>query len=118
MVPPGFSSPLASAASTICRAIRSFTEPPGLRYSTLARTVADRPRVTEVSWTRGVSPTSSEMCWAYFIADGHLRWGWSTAAGGRHVRGYGRWDAAVPAGHDEGGPRDPDHPPSECCPAS
>ena len=38
IVPPGWSSPLASAASTIRTAIRSFTEPPGLRYSTFART--------------------------------------------------------------------------------
>jgi hypothetical protein len=34
MVPPGFSSPPASAASTIRTAMRSFTEPPGLTYST------------------------------------------------------------------------------------
>ena len=43
MVPPGFSSPEASAASTICRAMRSFTDPPGLRYSTLASTVQATP---------------------------------------------------------------------------
>ena len=38
IVPPGWSSPEASAASIIRVAIRSFTEPPGLRYSTLAST--------------------------------------------------------------------------------
>ena len=38
IVPPGCSSPEASAASIIRVAIRSFTEPPGLRYSTLAST--------------------------------------------------------------------------------
>ena len=38
IVPPGWSSPEASAASIIRSAIRSFTEPPGLRYSTLAST--------------------------------------------------------------------------------
>ena len=38
IVPPGLSSPEASAASIIRTAIRSFTEPPGLRYSTLAST--------------------------------------------------------------------------------
>ena len=66
MVPPGLSSPDASAASTILRAMRSFTEPPGLRYSTLARTVAATPSVTELSLTRGVFPTRSAMCSAYF----------------------------------------------------
>ena len=38
IVPPGWSSPEASAASIMRMAMRSFTEPPGLRYSTLART--------------------------------------------------------------------------------
>ena len=66
IVPPGMSSPLASAASIIFRAMRSFTEPPGFMYSTLARIVAVRPAVTDVSWTSGVPPTSSEMCFAYF----------------------------------------------------
>jgi lysophospholipase L1-like esterase len=42
----GLSSPDASAASIIRTAIRSFTEPPGLKYSTLARTVARMPSVT------------------------------------------------------------------------
>ena len=40
IVPPGRSAPDASAASTIRSAIRSFTEPPGLKYSTLASTWA------------------------------------------------------------------------------
>ena len=38
IVPPGRSAPEASAASTMRSAIRSFTEPPGLKYSTLAST--------------------------------------------------------------------------------
>src|SRR5712692_6549802 len=38
IVPPGLSSPDASAASTIRSAILSLTDPPGLMYSTLART--------------------------------------------------------------------------------
>ncbi len=59
IVPPGFSSPEASAASIIRMAMRSFTEPPGLKYSTLARTVALIPSVTLLSLTRGVLPTSS-----------------------------------------------------------
>ena len=43
MVPPGFSSPDCSAASTIRRAIRSFTDPPGFMYSILASTVQAIP---------------------------------------------------------------------------
>jgi hypothetical protein len=65
IVPPGRSAPEASAASTMRSAIRSFTDPPGLKYSTLASTAgAPRPglpsaRVTVRSLTRGVLPTSS-----------------------------------------------------------
>ena len=75
------------AATTIFSAIRSFTDPPGLRYSTLARTVAPMPSVTEFSLTRGVSPTRSAMCSAYFtpvILSRHGRGG-----GGREVGGRG-----------------------------
>ena len=39
MVPPGLSSPLASAASIILIAMRSLELPPGLRYSIFAATV-------------------------------------------------------------------------------
>ena len=37
---PGFSLPLASASSIMALAIRSFTLPAGLKYSSLARTLA------------------------------------------------------------------------------
>ena len=68
MVPPGRRAPEASASSIILRAMRSLTEPPGLTYSTLARTVAFvTPRVTELSLTSGVFPTRSAMCSAYFM---------------------------------------------------
>jgi hypothetical protein len=66
IVPPGRSSPLASAASIIRAAIRSFAEPPGFMYSTLASTVADSPAVTAPRRTSGVPPIRSEMCCAYF----------------------------------------------------
>ncbi|CAM5352892.1 hypothetical protein STENM327S_04610 [Streptomyces tendae] len=56
IVPPGRSSPLFSAASIMRRAMRSFTEPPGLKYSTLARTVALIPLVTLLSRTSGEAP--------------------------------------------------------------
>ncbi len=63
MVPPGRSAPDFSAASTIRSAIRSLTEPPGLKYSTLARTAGASPPptafVTARSLTSGVFPTSS-----------------------------------------------------------
>src|SRR3954462_8337647 len=68
IVPPGLSAPLASAASTMRTAIRSFTDPPGLRYSSLASTSgASGPssRVTEVSRTSGVLPTRSTTDSAY-----------------------------------------------------
>src|SRR5919107_1704158 len=47
-------------------AMRSFTLPPGFRYSTLASTVAAMPSVTVDSRTSGVPPTRSAMCSAYF----------------------------------------------------
>jgi len=63
MVPPGLSSPDRSAASIIRTAIRSLTEPPGLKYSTLARTsgavAGSRWLVIPCSWTSGVLPISS-----------------------------------------------------------
>jgi hypothetical protein len=43
MVPPGFSAPLASAASTMARAMRSLMEPPGLLRSDLIQTWASGP---------------------------------------------------------------------------
>ena len=59
IVPPGFSSPDASAASIMRSAIRSFTEPPGFMYSTFASTCASMPCATECRRTSGVLPMSS-----------------------------------------------------------
>ena len=59
IVPPGFSLPSRSAASMMRTAMRSFDEPPGFRYSTLASTVAAMPSVTLLSLTSGVSPMRS-----------------------------------------------------------
>ena len=59
MVPPGFSSPLASAASIIATAIRSLTEPPGLKYSTLASTVPRTPSTERPILSSGVLPMRS-----------------------------------------------------------
>ncbi len=59
IVPPGRSCPEASAALTIARAILSFTDPPGLRYSSFANTGAVMPAVTAFSLTSGVPPTTA-----------------------------------------------------------
>ncbi len=61
IVPPFCSLPCFSAVSIIRSAIRSFTEPPGFRYSTLTSTslVFATPRVTDFSRTSGVSPMIS-----------------------------------------------------------
>src|SRR6185312_3647631 len=68
MVPPGSSCPSASAFSTIFRAIRSLMDPPGFRYSSLTKTVASMPAVTEFSLTSGVLPIRSRTVRAYFMA--------------------------------------------------
>src|SRR4029453_839965 len=55
IVPPGFSFPSRSAASIRGRPMRSLTEPPGFRYSSLTSTSG------AIFWRRtiGVRPTSS-----------------------------------------------------------
>ena len=60
MVESGFRIPAASASSSIIFATRSFTEPAGLKYSTLARSLAFRPYFFSVfvSSSRGVWPIS------------------------------------------------------------
>ena len=54
-------SPAASAASSMLFATRSFTEPAGLKYSSLASTRARRPSVRSMfaSSSNGVRPMSS-----------------------------------------------------------
>ena len=66
IVPPGWSSPDASAASIIRLAMRSFTDPPGLRYSTFASTSgasappSGRSRVAAEPDERGVADQVEE----------------------------------------------------------
>ena len=71
MVPPGWSSPEASAASIIRVAIRSFTDPPGFMYSTLARTIGPfaplREPVDFESLSSGVLPMRSRRESTYCI---------------------------------------------------
>ncbi len=55
---------MTSAASIILTAMRSLALPPGLKYSTLAATVADPAEVTELRRTSGVLPISSTMWFA------------------------------------------------------
>src|SRR3954469_10717689 len=86
IVPPGLSAPLASAASTMRTAMRSFTDPPGLRYSTLASTSGasgPRERVTLVSRTSGVPPIRSRTDSAYCT--------------GRPPRGGAVWSGTIPS---------------------
>ena len=61
ITPPGRSLPCRSAVSTIRSAMRSFTEPPGFRYSIFASTwlVLAMPFVTDLSRSRGVFPIAS-----------------------------------------------------------
>src|SRR6185437_3721033 len=59
IVPPGLSFPSRSACSIIARPIRSLTDPPGLRYSSLARIRACPGGERRSSRTMGVPPTSS-----------------------------------------------------------
>src|SRR3954453_19588381 len=78
IVPPGRRAPLASAASTMRTAIRSFTDPPGLKYSTLASTsgaFGPSSRVTAFSRTSGVLPTRSTTDSAYCTGSSSTRAG-------------------------------------------
>jgi hypothetical protein len=62
IVPPGFSSPWRSASSIMRTAMRSFSEFPGLKVSSLASTVASvTPRVIALMRTSGVLPMVSRM---------------------------------------------------------
>src|SRR5690348_9647366 len=88
MVPPGCSAPDFSAASIIREAIRSFTEPPGLRYSTFASTsgpgLAGSRSSVRSSLTSGVLPISSSRELAYSMASTYPR------SFVRRIGGYGR----------------------------
>src|SRR5579864_8936605 len=59
MVPPGGSFPSCSARRMMPMAARSFTLPPGFRYSSLAKTSAEPAGTSRFNCSMGVSPTSS-----------------------------------------------------------
>src|ERR1017187_3600094 len=61
MVPPGASFPSCSARRMMPMAARSFTLPPGFRYSSLANTSADPAGTSRFNCNMGVSPTSWVM---------------------------------------------------------
>ncbi len=61
MVPPGFRWPLRSAASTMLKAMRSFTLWPGLKYSTLASTGQGKSAATLFMRIIGVLPMAPRM---------------------------------------------------------
>src|SRR5580765_7604576 len=103
IVPPGFSLPSRSAFSIIARPIRSLTEPPGLTYSNLARSLGSTSAPIESSRTIGVLPTSSrtEGYSRAIVEEPTLQtvgktWGAGlvaeVAASGEHHRGAGRSD--------------------------
>src|SRR4030081_163941 len=60
-VPPGLSLPVRSACSIKPMAARSFTLPPGFRYSSLAKISADPGGASLFICSIGVSPTSFEI---------------------------------------------------------
>ena len=57
---PGSIAPSRSAASIIATPMRSFTEPPGFMYSSLATTSASISSPIRRKGTMGVSPMASE----------------------------------------------------------
>ncbi|GAC1581273.1 MAG: hypothetical protein NVS3B27_23980 [Novosphingobium sp.] len=57
---PGATLPSASAASIIATPIRSFTEPPGLRYSSLTQTSPSSSDPRRRNATSGVPPTVAD----------------------------------------------------------
>ena len=61
IVPPGTSMPSRSAASIIARQMRSFTLPPGFRFSSFAHTWAPTPSSCGKRFNRvaGVEPIRS-----------------------------------------------------------
>ena len=63
MVEPGFNFPSFSACSIISFAIRSLTDPAGLKYSSFARSLASRPNFFSMclNSTSGVCPISSNV---------------------------------------------------------
>src|SRR5271163_4710901 len=61
MVPPGASLPCCSARRMIPMAARSFTLPPGFKYSSLAKMSAEPAGTRRLSRRTGVPPTRSVM---------------------------------------------------------
>src|SRR5215510_952451 len=71
IVPPSLILPAFSAASSIAMPMRSFTLPPGLRYSSFASIVGRTPSAIRLSRTRGVLPMTSRMSLCHiFLASG------------------------------------------------
>ena len=115
IVPPGLSSPSRSAASIIASPMRSFTEPPGFRYSSFARIVPGTSREIRSSRTIGVDPTRSRTLGYVarhrgakgtvapprtlhgdrYMSVGSCRWRASCAAATRIPAGSSRWWPAV-----------------------
>ena len=67
IVSPCFKIPFLSADSTICKAILSFEECPGLADSSFARKVPAKSLVSLFILTMGVFPTSSNKLLTTFL---------------------------------------------------
>src|SRR5438477_7599832 len=67
IVPPGRSRPRRSASRIIARAMRSFTLPPGLNHSSLAK-IRAAPRAKRASSTSGVAPMDSSSASALRVS--------------------------------------------------
>jgi hypothetical protein len=61
MVPPGFSLPDRSASAIILTAMRSLTEPPGLKNSTFAYNEQAKREPMRFSLINGVLPIASKI---------------------------------------------------------
>ena len=57
---PGLIRPSSSAASIIATPIRSFTDPPGLKYSSFAQTSPPTSPPSRSSRTSGVLPITAD----------------------------------------------------------
>src|SRR5262245_45457574 len=94
IVPPGLIFPAFSAASSIAMPMRSFTLPPGLRYSSFASIVGRTPCAMRLRRTIGVPPITSRMSFRHIDLRYHKHFlypGFNAAEG---QRGRRHWQVA------------------------
>ena len=92
IVPPGFIFPSFSATSSIFKAMRSLIELPGLKYSTLAKTVQGSCFVILLSFIKGVLPIVSRILLSHiffkFLVCKGSHYGVGVFAGIPHVQSF------------------------------